>query len=112
MRKSKTGKYDRRITLQSPTPGPATADGTATKTYTNGATIWASFNNFNGREFFQAQATNSELSGIIEVRYMPGITPDMRAVYQGKIFEITAVIDVKMEHRELQLHVKEVFENG
>lgn len=63
-----------------------------------------------GREFltFQGDLKQSEISHRIVLRYRPGVTSDMRIVFEGRIFEITsAPINTQERNDEILLFCKE-----
>lgn len=86
-----------------------------------GATVndWATVLNvrvgvspLSGREFFEKEVENPELIHRIYMRYIRNtVTPDMRILYDGRIFLINAVIDYQERHQELQLVCKELIED-
>ena len=49
-------------------------------------TTWANINPISGREYYQAETVNSDLTHKIRLRYRKGITPDMRVIYNNRIF--------------------------
>ena len=67
------------------------------------ATVWASVEPIQGREYIQLQNTQSGLTTRIRIRYRPGITPAMRVLYGTRVFDIQSVIDFEERHIELQL---------
>jgi len=71
------------------------------------ATIWASIEPIQGREYVLLQNTQSELTTRIRIRYRPEITPAMRVLYGTRVFNIQSVIDPEERHRELQLMCNE-----
>lgn len=85
---------------------------TPTVTWQDVATVWAAVEPLSGREYLLAQNVNAELTVRIRIRYRPGVTPGMRVLYNGRVFDIQAVIDVEERHRELQLMCKEILDNG
>ena len=98
-------QYRYRITLQG---SVSTRDpqGNAANTWQNNITVWAAFHPLKGREYLQAAAMQYESLVRFHIRYRKGITTDMRILYDNRIFEIQAVIDVDGRHRELQLMAK------
>ena len=73
------------------------------------AKVWAEVLIGSGREFYGAKKVNTELSGIIKIRYTPGINKfDYRIKYGVRNFDILFVFDPLEKRRELELHVKEV----
>lgn len=115
MRKSVTGKYDRRVTLVYP-DGTKVVDGIEVPNYVDGATIWVYIKPLKGKEFFQAQADQSELNVEIGFRYQKdrtGIKASWRIRYTSAgvntVYEIqTPPVDVNMQHREIVTYCKVV----
>ena len=70
--------------------------------------VWASVSPVKGREFWQAEQMQSNVTARIEFDYFPGVTRSMRVYYGTHIFKIIAVIDVNEMHRTLQLMCEEV----
>ena len=56
-----------------------------------------------GREYEESQKIRAETTYKISTRYFPGITPDMRILYNKKEFEIVSVLDLNERHEELQI---------
>lgn len=61
-----------------------------------------------GSEFFKANEINSEITHRVQLRYIPGITPDMRIVLNGRHLMITSVVNYQERSIELQLYCKEL----
>ncbi|MCP8969721.1 phage head closure protein [Ectobacillus ponti] len=63
-----------------------------------------------GKEYFTADRVTSEVTHKISMRYMPGtsISPDMRILFQGRIFQIVSVINFQERNVMLQLMCKEL----
>lgn len=72
------------------------------------ASVWASVNPISGREFFAAEAVNSEVTHKINMRYRSGITPDMRVKFKERYFQIIVVMNLQEKNVELQLLCKEL----
>lgn len=72
------------------------------------ATVWASVEPIQGREYVLLQNTQSELTTRIRIRYRSGIKPSMRVLYGTRVFDIQSVIDPEERHIEQQLMCKEV----
>jgi SPP1 family predicted phage head-tail adaptor len=64
--------------------------GDTVKTWVNVKSAWAMIKTVQGREFIQAASVQAERIVRFVIRYFPDITNDMRIVYNGRIFEITA----------------------
>jgi SPP1 family predicted phage head-tail adaptor len=76
------------------------------------AQVWGEINPLAGRELELAQAINAEVTHQVTLRYRPGVTVAHRLVYQGRIFNITNVLDVETRHRTLELACSEGLNNG
>lgn len=84
--------------------------GEDVKKWEDGATVWASINSLSPREFFAAEKQNSEITHKINLRYVPGILPNMRVKFQNRTFEIIGPpINYEERNIELQLLCKELF---
>ncbi|WP_042393521.1 MULTISPECIES: phage head closure protein [Clostridium] len=71
-------------------------------------TTWASINPISGREYYQAETINSDLTHKVRLRYRKGITPDMRILYKDRIFNIVSVINEYEKNAILQLMCREL----
>ena len=72
------------------------------------ATTWASINPISGKEYYSAETINSDLTHKIRLRYRKGITPDMRVIYNDRIFYIISVINEYEKNTMLQLMCREL----
>jgi SPP1 family predicted phage head-tail adaptor len=101
---------NKRVTFRIPTD-PTTADIEQPE-YIDGKTVWAAVQPLRGREFWQAQAVQSESTVKITTRYISGIKPDfqIRLPNEGENidYEITNIIDVNMLHEWLEFMCKVV----
>ena len=76
------------------------------------ANVWASVRPVKGREYFAARQENAEVTAVVTMRYLSGITPDMRIVFGDRVFEIVSVINVDERNRVLELMCKEAIPDG
>lgn len=76
--------------------------------WTEYAEVYASIEPIQGREFFSAQQVNSIVDTRIRIRYLFGVKPNMKVLFDSRIYEIKAVIDVNERHKEMQLMCQEV----
>lgn len=67
------------------------------------AVVWAAVTPLMGQERYSAQQVHADVSHRITVDYLAGVTPKMRALWQGRVFDFTAVINVGEQNRELQI---------
>lgn len=72
------------------------------------ATTWANINPISGKEYYSAETINSDLTHKIRLRYRRGITPDMRIIYNDRIFYIISVINEYEKNTMLQLMCREL----
>ena len=105
----RAGKLRQRLTIQQPTEtrGPS---GAALEAWREFARVWGAVEPLRGREFFAAQEIHSEVTTRIRIRYLAGITANMRILLDNRIFLILhPPIDQEMGHREMQLMCREIF---
>lgn len=87
------------------------ADGAPANEYADWKTVWAITQIGSGREYFGARRNLTELDGLIKIRYLAGITSDMRVVVDGQEYEINSppiVAGEKTWDRSIELHVNRV----
>ena len=96
------GKLNKRITFQLQDLDSEDED------WKDIATTWANINPISGKEYYSAETINSDLTHKIRVRYRKGITPDMRVLYNGRIFYIVSVINEFERNSTLQLMCREL----
>ena len=101
------GRLDKRITIERMESGQDEL-GQPIEGWISTYSVWASIEPLQGREYIAAMAAQAERTVRIRLRYLPGIVPTMRVVYQGRVFSLTAVINVREENRELQLMALEM----
>ena len=101
--------YPLRATIQKPKVSTNTT-GAAVDVYeTHIFSVPVYFETLRGREYWEAKGLNAETVGRIRMRYIPGITADMRLVLNSRTFEIIPPINnVNERNKELILTVKEV----
>jgi SPP1 family predicted phage head-tail adaptor len=104
----RAGKLRQEIVLQqlTSTTGDG-AGGVASEIWTDFATVYADVEPLQGRELYQAQQINDELTHQITMRYYPGVASTMRVKYGTRILLIESIIDTEEGHRQLLLICKE-----
>jgi SPP1 family predicted phage head-tail adaptor len=105
----RAGRLRHRVTIQEYTESQNTY-GEVTKSWVDFATVWAAMEPARGREFWESQQINAETTSTVVLRYLAGVKPEMRVLYDGRVFQILSVINPDERNRELQLRVKEVVE--
>jgi SPP1 family predicted phage head-tail adaptor len=103
------GMMRKRIVVESP-PTVVQTDGGPSATWIKVCDAWASLMPTGGKELYIGgvavqMATNTFT---IRMRYQAGITAAMRATYQGRTFNFTAVNDTGELHRDLEITALEV----
>ena len=87
------GQLDRLITIEQPTE-TTSATGGRTETWAEFAQAWAGKRDLSGREFFQAQAVQSEIGTAFRIRWRSAITTKMRINDGGDLYDIEAIVEV------------------
>lgn len=110
------GTLRRRVTFQTRS-NAVDSFGQQITTWSDAFTTWASIEPLSAREMFAAQAVHSEISHRITVRYRlefanPTAVAAVRAVSDGRIFNIHGAIDTDGRRRWLELSVTEGANNG
>ncbi len=68
--------------------------------------IWASKDPLLGNEYFTALTLDSKVEVKFNMRFVPGITNEMRIKHGEEIYEILSSINVKSLNRELLCYCK------
>jgi len=102
----RAGRLRHRITIQQPTL-TTNALGGKTKSWTDFTTVWAAIEPTTGHEIDQDHQLEPEVSARIVIRYLSGITSDMRIKYGSKYYKISGIVNPDERNRELQLLVEE-----
>jgi len=96
----------KRITLQSETPTTDSAGGYAL-VWTNVLMAWAEIKPTSGQKIFVDGHLEGHITHRVTLRYQSGITTDMRMIYNGRTFNIRAVLNSNESNRTLELLVEE-----
>jgi SPP1 family predicted phage head-tail adaptor len=91
-----------RVTIQQKAPTRDTFGGEV-EAWNAVATVWASVEPLQGREFLEARQLQAEVTTRIRIRYRAGIVPQMRVVWGSHFYDVQAVIETEARRRELQL---------
>ena len=76
----------------------------AWESFVSGA--WAAKDPLLGNELFAAFTTDSKIEVKFNMRYIPGVTNDMRIRHGSEVYEILSAINVKSLNRELLCYCK------
>lgn len=74
------------------------------ETYKSG--IWAAKDPILGNEYFVSLTTDTKVEVKFNMRYVDGITNDMRIQHGQEVYEILSAINVKSLNRELLCYCK------
>lgn len=74
--------------------------------------VWAKVSNLHGKEFFVAKAVQAENTVKVTIRYMTGLDQSMQIVFQGKVYNITAIDNIKYRNEYIEIQAKEVDPSG
>lgn len=107
IRRTNSGERRTRIEIQTKVQG-VNAFGEPTETWGPFAKPWAAKLSHSGRKFFQAQQMRSEVTEVFNIRYLPGITNEMRVIADGLTYQIVDADDREGRHVEIDLHCKAV----
>lgn len=100
------GSMKQRITLQQEAQMADGAGGYAVS-WTDVATVWAEVDPVNGREVRFARRLEARLTHVISLRYRGDISPAMRVSYDGRLFNIRAIVNLDEGDRITKLYCEE-----
>lgn len=86
--------------------------GGAVEDWVDIANIWAKVEPLRGEERYTAQQIKSELTHKITIRFIKGIKPQMRVIFNDRIFNIESTINIEEKKRYIELMCIEVIDNG
>jgi SPP1 family predicted phage head-tail adaptor len=105
------GDLDKRITFQRLTT-TTNENGFEIETLEDFKTVWAKVSNLHGREYFEAAAVQAENTVKFTIRYLEGIDPSMKILFQGKEYNITSIDNIKYKNRFIEIKAQEVDKSG
>lgn len=103
------GKYRNRITYKKKeeTPGALGEQQVDWKMF---RTVWAEIVPIRGREFWDSQQVQSEVTHRITHRYIPGISATMEIHYKSRVFEVLHYHVIDEREKEIEVLAKERLE--
>lgn len=108
MRPLRAGRLRKRVVIEylHETVG---ADGQPVEAWQTFAERWASIEpiDTSGRQYLQGAAIESDVTHVVALRFLPGVTAKNRIYYQGRVLEIESVADVDDRGRMLVLMCRE-----
>ncbi|WP_342045983.1 phage head closure protein [Bacillus sp. OTU530] len=100
------GKLNKRIVLQK----LATVDdgaGGSEESWQDTSSVWALIQPLQGRELYQAQQINTELTHRITIRYREDVNASMRIMYNNREFTIDSIVNIEESNRFLEMTCRE-----
>jgi SPP1 family predicted phage head-tail adaptor len=89
----RAGDLDRRITIERPAAAQ-NGFGEDVPSWAEVATVWASKRDLTGAEYFRAASINAEITTRFRLRYLAGLTADMRIVIGSEIYVIASIAEL------------------
>lgn len=96
------------VTVEQPGATTVGAGGQIERSYSTLATVFASIEPINAREYFQAEQVHSEITHRITLRYLNGISPKCRIVFGSRTFDVEAVLNTDERNYQHTLLCKEL----
>lgn len=103
----RAGKLRHRITIQSKSTTSRGTYGEEIITWGTYKQVWAELDPPKAREFFANKQTQTEITTRIRIRYLENIDNSMRIIYDGRTFDINAIINPDEKNKELILMCNE-----
>ena len=86
------GRLRHRVTIEANLQAQDATTGALIDSWQAIATVWAEIAPLSVRDFVASAASNSEVNTRITIRYMAGITPDMRIMHGSKAYYISGLL--------------------
>lgn len=94
------GQLRERVTILQATESRSRLDEVVMSYDTTFATVWASVQGVSAREYLLAGQQQVEISHRVRMRYLSGLTPQMRLSWRGRTLEIISIL----EHDNRSVH--------
>ena len=69
--------------------------------------VWANIKPVSGREYFQSQQAQAQISHKVTIRYTDSVNRSHILQYQGRNFDIQYIVNVDEQNRFLEIQVLE-----
>lgn len=83
------------------------ASGSMDEAWSTFVKVWAAYEPQTGKESFTEDQQQAFLTVRFRVRYLSGITPKMRILFDGRYFDILATADVGGRGKQLHIMTRE-----
>ncbi len=107
----KIGELNKRISFVSIQP-VINENGFETQEETVVKTVWAKASNLYGKEFYEAAAVQKEQSVKFIIRAMGDIDESMKIRFDGKLYDIAFIDDIKYAGKTMEIKALEVEPSG
>lgn len=107
----RTEELKHKITFQKLT-STTNENGFEVEVWGDYSTVWAGVSNLIGREYFAAAAVQAEKTVKFTIRYLQGITDDMRILFEDKQYNITFIDNIKYRNKYIEIKALEVENSG
>lgn len=105
----RAGLLRHRLTFQIPSKSKNDFDEWV-ESWNDWVTIWGSIEPNLAKRYFEARQANSEVEGLIRIRYRSGVLPTMRVKCGDRIFKIISIVHPFERKQELQILYKEALD--
>lgn len=99
-------ELNRKITFQALTVSQDPITGEITEIWTDHVAVFAKVEPLVGREFFAAAAVQAEGTVKFTMRYRGDLEPTMRIAFDGDLFNITSIQNIRSANRETLIYAK------
>jgi SPP1 family predicted phage head-tail adaptor len=72
--------------------------------------VWASYRDVSGKEFFASHQAGVKISGEFKIRYRSDLKQTYYILYGSRLFNIIAITDIEDQKRYLWIKAEEVFD--
>lgn len=107
----KIGEFKHRITIKRLIT-EVNENGFEVETYETYKTLWAKITNLHGKEYFEAAAIQKEKTVKFIFRAVKGIDETMKIDFNGKLYDITFIDNIKYENKYMEVKALEVDDSG
>lgn len=106
----RAGRLRRVVTIQQPTTTQTGTGATRISGWaaiSGGSSIYADIDEAPGQEKLQAGQVNAKRPVTVTIRYLAGVTAQMRVLYGSRTFQIVSSLNVDQRNRDLVLYCEE-----
>jgi SPP1 family predicted phage head-tail adaptor len=98
----KSEELKHKITIQRLTT-TTNENGFVNEVWEDFKTVWAAITNLFGREYFAAASVQAENTVKFTIRYTPGISNDMQIYFNGNLYKIIHIDNIKYGNRYIEI---------